>query len=59
MFDDQHNQIGLMNLQVIVPELQRPIEYRKVPEQRNYDRTRPVACDRTLVYGRDGGLEGG
>ena len=27
----------------------RPIEYREVPEQRNYDRTRPVACDRTLA----------
>ena len=30
-------------------ELQRPIEYRKVPERRNYDRTRPVACDWTLA----------
>ena len=29
--------------------LQRPIEYRKVLERRNCDRTRPVACDRTLV----------
>ena len=29
--------------------LQRPIKYRKVPEQRNYDRMRPVACDRTLA----------
>ena len=29
--------------------LQRPIEYRKVPERRNCDRTRPVACDRTLA----------
>ena len=28
---------------------QRPIEYKKVPEQRNYDRTRPMACDRMLV----------
>ena len=25
---------------------QRPIEYREVPEQRNCDQTRPVACDR-------------
>ena len=30
-------------------ELQHPIEYRKVPERRNYDRTRPVACDWTLA----------
>ena len=29
--------------------LQCPIEYREVLERRNYDRTRPVACDRTLV----------
>ena len=29
--------------------LQRPIEYRKVSERQNYDRTRPVACDRTLA----------
>ena len=29
--------------------LQCPIEYREVPERRNYDRTRPVACDRTLA----------
>ena len=26
----------------------RPIEYREVPGARNYDRTRPVAGDRTL-----------
>ena len=26
---------------------QRPIEYREVPGTRNYDRTRPVAGDRT------------
>ena len=30
-------------------ELQRPTEYKKVPERRNYDRTRPVACDRMLA----------
>ena len=30
-------------------ELQRPIEYREVPERRNCDRTRPVACDQTLA----------
>ena len=30
-------------------ELQRPIEYRKVLERRNYDQTRPMAYDRTLV----------
>ena len=30
-------------------ELQRLIEYRKVLERRNCDRTRPVACDRTLA----------
>ena len=30
-------------------ELLRSIEYRKVPEQRNCDRTRPVVCDRTLA----------
>ena len=29
--------------------LQCPIDYRKVPERRNCDRTRPVACDRTLA----------
>ena len=29
--------------------LQRPIEYREVTERRNCDRTRPVACDRTLA----------
>ena len=29
-------------------ELQRPIEYKEVPDRRNCDRTRPVACDRTL-----------
>ena len=28
-------------------EQQCPIEYREVPERRNCDRTRPVACDRT------------
>ena len=28
---------------------QRPIEYREVPGARNYDRTRPVAGDRTLA----------
>ena len=28
---------------------QRSIEYSKVPERRNYDRTRPVAGDRTLA----------
>ena len=28
---------------------QRPIEYRKVPERHIYDRTRPVAGDRTLA----------
>ena len=30
-------------------EQQRPIEYKEVPERRNYDWTRPVACDRTLA----------
>ena len=30
-------------------ETQRPIEYREVPGARNYDRTRPVADDRTLA----------
>ena len=30
-------------------EQQRPIEYRDVPERRNYDQTRPLACDRTLA----------
>ena len=30
-------------------ELQRLIEYRDVPERRNCDRTRPMACDRTLT----------
>ena len=30
-------------------EQQRSIEYRKVPERRNCDRTCPVACDRTLA----------
>ena len=29
--------------------VQRPIEYKKVSERRNCDRTRPVACDRTLA----------
>ena len=29
--------------------LQRPINYRKVLERRNYYRTCPVACDRTLA----------
>ena len=28
---------------------QSPVEYREVPERRNYDRTRLVACDRTLA----------
>ena len=28
---------------------QRPIEYKEVLERRNYDRTRPVAGDRTLA----------
>ena len=28
---------------------QCPIEYRKVPERRNCDRTLPVACDRKLA----------
>jgi len=30
-------------------EQQCPIEYREVLERRNCDRTRPVACDRTLA----------
>ena len=30
-------------------EMQHPIEYREVPGTRNYDRTRPVAGDRTLA----------
>ena len=30
-------------------ELQRPIEYREVPERRNYDQTCPVASDQTLA----------
>ena len=30
-------------------ELQHPIESRDVLERRNYDRTRPVACDQTLA----------
>ena len=30
-------------------EQQRPIEYREVLERRNSDRTRLVACDRTLA----------
>ena len=29
--------------------LQRPIEYKKVLERQNCDRTRPVACDQTLA----------
>ena len=29
--------------------MQHPIEYREVPGTRNYDRTRPVAGDRTLA----------
>ena len=28
---------------------QSPVEYREVPERRNYDRTRPVAGDRMLA----------
>ena len=28
---------------------QSPVEYREVLEQRKFDRTRPVACDRTLA----------
>ena len=28
-------------------ELQRPIDSKEVPERRNCDRTRPMACDRT------------
>ena len=28
---------------------QSPVEYREVPERRNYDRTRPVVGDRTLA----------
>ena len=28
---------------------QSPIEYKEVPEQRNYDWTRPMACDWTLA----------
>ena len=28
---------------------QSPVEYREVPKRRKCDRTRPVACDRTLA----------